>query len=145
MKKLFNIIIILVFAFLLVSCDKDQAPDGTFELLMEAEDLSGMKSKINTLIEKEGSLGLPTEYKGVKITYKSRSPEIISDDGVVTLPEECWIESRDQKGEKLFENLNDNWPVVLDVELSYNGMKRNAKLLFTVAPRVGFTCDKYKG
>ena len=44
-------------------------------------------------------MGLPKEYNGVEITYKSRNPDIISDDGIVTLPGECWIESRIE-GEK---------------------------------------------
>lgn len=129
---------------MLFGCKNDSSSDA-FALLMEAEDLSGMKAKMNTLITESGDLGLPTEYKGVKITYKSRSPEIISDEGVVTLPAECWLESRDQKGEEVFEGLNDNWPVVIDVTLSYKGMERTAKLLFVVSPREGYTCDKYKG
>ncbi|MDD3999797.1 MAG: hypothetical protein PHX62_02740 [Bacilli bacterium] len=148
MRKIFNIIIILAFALLLVSCDKDEeSVDETFELLMQAEELSGMKAKTNTTITEAGSLGLPTEYKGVAISYKSRSPEIITDQGVVILPEECWIESRDQKGQvnEEFKDINNDWPVVLDVTLSYNGQTRSAKLLFVVAPVEGFTCDKYLG
>jgi len=92
-------------------------------------------------------LGLPTIYQGVTITYQSRNPEIISNIGVVTLPSSCWIESRDQQGlnPEQYRNLNDNWPVLLDVTLSFEGQQRTAKLLFVVAPREGFTCQKYLG
>lgn len=121
--------------------------DSAYALLMEAEDLSGMKNKMSSVIRTAGSLGLPTEYRGVTITYTSRIPSIISNSGDVTLPNECWIESRDQQGlsRSEFQGLNDNWPVVLDVLLSYQGQQRTAKLLFVVAPAEGFTCDKYLG
>lgn len=146
MKKLLGIISLIAIALFLVACDGGkETSEDIFALLMEAEDLSGMKNKMGTIIREDGDLGLPKQYKGVQITYKSRNPEIINDDGVVTLPGECWIESRDQKGEKVFEGLNDNWPVVIEVTLSYKGIERTAKLLFVVAPREGYTCDKYKG
>ncbi|HHX80135.1 MAG TPA: hypothetical protein GX692_03620 [Acholeplasmataceae bacterium] len=144
MKKIFGILMIIVLAFTFVGCNKTDE-DDIYALLVEAEDLSGMKTKTKTLITEAGDLGLPTEYKGVQITYKSRNPEIISDEGIVQLPDECWLESRDQKGEKVYEGLNDNWPVVIDVTLTYKGLTRTAKLLFTVAPKEGFSCDKYKG
>jgi major membrane immunogen (membrane-anchored lipoprotein) len=143
MKKLFGIISLIFAVLLLTACGESE--EDIYALLMEAEDLSGMKAKMGTVISEDGDLGLPKEYNGVEITYKSRNPDIISDDGIVTLPGECWIESRDQKGEKKFEGLNDNWPVVIDVTLSYKGMERTAKLLFVVAPREGYTCDKYLG
>lgn len=145
MKKLFLFfILVLSFAFL-VGCEKptEETEEDIFQLLMEAEDLSGMKT--NTIITKDGSLNLPTEYKGVQISYKSRNTAIITDDGIVTRPGECWLESRDQQGEEVFENLNDNWPVVLDVILTYKGQTRKAKIMFVVAPRENFTCDKYQG
>jgi hypothetical protein len=86
-------------------------------------------------------------YKGVSITYTSRNQAIISNEGVVTQPNTCWIESRDQQGlpRTDLEGLNDNWPVVIDVLLSLNGQTRTAKLLFVVAPISGYTCDKYLG
>lgn len=145
MFKRILILLVLVLGFL-VGCEKPNTEEeDIFGLLMEAEDLSGMKSKTVSVISEAGSLNLPTEYKGVTITYKSRNSAIISDEGVVTLPTECWIESRDQKGEQVYENLNDNWPVVIDVTLTYKGQTRKAKLLFVVAPSPGFTCDKYQG
>lgn len=124
-----------------------EAEQNIFSLLMEAEDLSGMAEKTKAVIEQDGSLGLPTEYKGVQISYKSRNPEIITNDGVVTMPSVCWIESRDQQGEhpEDFIGLNDNWPVVLDVTLEFLGQTRTARLLFVVTPRDGFTCEKYLG
>lgn len=143
-KRIF-LLLVLVLGFL-VGCDKQKLEEeDIFRLLMEAEDLSGMKSKTNSVISESGNLNLPTTYKGVTIIYKSRNAAIISDEGVVTLPDECWIESRDQQGIEVFENLNDNWPVVIDVTLSYKGQTRKAKLLFVVAPSPGFTCDKYQG
>jgi hypothetical protein len=153
MKKLFLMTMIMVFGLALVGC-QDQKPtsennvvDDTYMLLMEAEDLSGMASKTKVVITADGSLNLPTSYKGVNITYTSRLPEIITNAGVVTRPNTCWIESRDQQGipRQNLVGLNDNWPVVLDVTLTLNGQTRTAKLLFVVAPRDGFTCNNYKG
>lgn len=153
MKKLFLMIMVMVFGLSLIGC-QDQKPtneavviDDTYILLMEAEDLSGMASKTKVVITADGSLNLPTTYKGVSITYTSRLPEIISNEGVVSRPNTCWIESRDQQGisRQDLVGLNDNWPVVLDVTLTLNGQTRTAKLLFVVAPREGFTCNNYKG
>lgn len=171
MRKITILIFLLLISFALVACnDTSNDPtiptdptvvpsdptvipsdppvaDSAFALLMEAEDLSGMKNRMNSVIRTPGSLGLPTEYRGVIITYSSRVPSIISNNGEVTLPTECWIESRDQQGlsRSEFQGLNDNWPVVLDVLLSYQGQQRTAKLLFVVAPAEGYTCDKYLG
>lgn len=154
MRKLYGLLVLSLFAITLVGCQKSNASvtadnelDNTYLLLIEAEDLSGMSSKTKTTITEDGSLGLPTSYKGVSITYESRNKEIISDSGVVTRPNTCWIESRDQQGQvnEEFIGLNDNWPVVIDVVLSLNGQTRRAKLLFVVAPREGFTCSNYKG
>lgn len=153
MKKLFLMIMVMVFGLSLIGC-QDQKPtnedvvvDDTYILLMEAEDLSGMASKTKVVITADGSLNLPTTYKGVSITYTSRLPEIISNEGVVSRPNTCWIESRDQQGipRQDLVGLNDNWPVVIDVTLTLNGQTRTAKLLFVVAPREGFTCNNYKG
>ncbi|HBT59649.1 MAG TPA: hypothetical protein DEA45_02370 [Acholeplasmataceae bacterium] len=151
MKKLFSLIM-LVLTISLVSCgtkntpkDEDKETVDIYQKLVQAETLSGMSAKMGTVIRADGSLGLPTSYEGVTFTYTSRNPEIISNDGVVTQPNQCWIESRDQQGETTFENLNDNWPVVIDVVLTYENQSRNAKLLFVVAPRTGYTCDKYLG
>lgn len=152
MNKMIFIGILLISVFLLIGCEGEPNDDtnviivdNTYRILMEAEDLSGMAEKTSAIITQAGSLGLPTSYQGVTITYRSRNEEIISNTGVVTLPTTCWIESRDQQGEEVFENLNDNWPVVLDVTLSLNGQTRTAKLLFVVAPAPGFTCNKYLG
>ncbi|MDG0889624.1 hypothetical protein [Paracholeplasma manati] len=154
MKKLFLMMMLMVFGLALVGCQDENNPtndpiivDDTYILLMEAEDLSGMASKTKVVITEDGSLNLPTTYKGVNITYTSRLPEIISNTGEVTRPSTCWIESRDQQGisRQDLVGLNDNWPVVLDVTLTLNGQTRTAKLLFVVAPREGFTCNNYKG
>jgi hypothetical protein len=151
MKNILNILLILLVLSLLSGCgnkeneDTDTIPIDVFRLLMEAEDLSGMADKTKTVITEAGSLNLPFEYHGVEISYRSRNPLIISDLGVVTLPTECWIESRDQQGNAVFKSLNDNWPIVLDVTLTYQGQTRTTKLLFVVAPQVGFTCNKYLG
>jgi hypothetical protein len=152
-KKYVIVILMFIMGLIMVSCQEDESEtiptviDDTYILLMEAEDLSGMAEKTKVVITQEGSLGLPTSYKGVTITYSSRVPEIISNDGVVTLPDTCWIESRDQQGLTRDDlvGLNDNWPVVIDVILSYQGQQRTAKLLFVVAPQAGYTCDKYLG
>ena len=151
MKKKLILLTLILTAFILYGC-QDTEPvietlDDTYMLLMEAEDLSGIAVKTKVVITQDGSLGLPTEYKGVTITYSSRNTDVISDQGVVTQPNECWIESRDQQGNDTdeFDNLNDNWPIVLDVLFTYNGQTRTAKLLFVVAPRDGFTCNKYLG
>lgn len=155
MKKILLIIIFIVTIFQLIGCTPNETEqiddqvviDQTYALLIDAEDLSGMANKTKTVIRIAGSLGLPTEYRGVSITYSSRNESIISNTGVVTLPIECWIESRDQQGLKAeeFKGLNDNWPIVLDVVLSYQGQSRTAKLLFVVAPSEGYTCNKYLG
>lgn len=154
MKKLLSVMMFLVLGLALIGCQEENnstndpvVQDDTYILLMEAEDLSGMSSKTKVVITEDGSLNLPTAYKGVTITYTSRMPEIISNTGVVTRPNTCWIESRDQQGipRQDLVGLNDNWPVVLDVTLTLNGQTRTAKLLFVVAPREGFTCNNYKG
>jgi len=170
MRKIMIFIFLIIISFALVSCNKPNDPtipsdptvvpsdptddpsnppvaDSAYALLIEAEDLSGMKNRMSSVIRTPGSLGLPTEYKGVTITYTSRLQSIISNQGIVTLPNQCWIESRDQQGlsRSEFQGLNDNWPVVVDVLLSYQGQQRTAKLLFVVAPAEGYTCDKYLG
>ncbi len=152
MKKSMMFIVLFSMFFLLIGCQEQASTEteeaiDVFRLLMEAEDLSGMSSKTKSVITVDGDLGLPTIYQGVTITYQSRNPEIISNIGVVTLPSSCWIESRDQQGlnPEQYRNLNDNWPVLLDVTLSFEGQQRTAKLLFVVAPREGFTCQKYLG
>ncbi len=120
---------------------------AVYQLLVDAENLSGMSRYNNQIISANGDLALPKDYRGVTITYSSRHPEIISNDGIVTLPDTCWIESRNQQGQDTgqFDHLNDNWPVVLDVTLTFMGQVRTAKLMFVVAPAEGFTCDKYLG
>ncbi|HOW37892.1 MAG TPA: hypothetical protein P5154_04005 [Candidatus Izemoplasmatales bacterium] len=120
---------------------------AVYQLLVDAENLSGMSRYNNQIIAVDGDLALPKEYRGVTITYSSRHPEIISNDGVVTLPDTCWIDSRNQQGQDTtqFDHLNDNWPVVLDVTLTFMGQVRTAKLMLVVAPAEGFTCDKYLG
>lgn len=152
MKKILIGLVWFTFTLLLMGCQNQtetpiELSDDTYQLLMEAEDLSGMSSKTKVVITEDGSLNLPTTYKGVTITYRSRNTDIISHEGVVTLPATCWIESRDQQGNANpdFVGLNDNWPIVVDVTLTLNGQTRTAKLLFVVAPRTGFTCNTYKG
>ena len=154
MKKLLFMLTLIIMVFGLVACSESEDETETntvnydiFRLLMEAEDLSGMSERTKTVIRTSGSLNLPTEYQGVQITYSSRNKDVIDDNGVVTQPNECWIESRDQQGiaKDEFKNLNDNWPIVVDVTLTYEGQVRTAKLLFVVAPEEGFTCNKYLG
>lgn len=152
MKKLYVMCMMVVFGLTLLGCqnqpnEEENVIDDTYLLLMEAEDLSGMANKTKVVITEDGSLNLPATYKGVTITYTSRNADIISNEGVVTQPNTCWIESRDQQGIPQAElvGLNDNWPVVIDVTLTLNGQTRTAKLLFVVAPRTGFTCNNYKG
>jgi len=154
MKKILGVLTLLITLLGLMACTTGEEETQTdvenydvFRLLMEAEDLSGMSDKTKTIVRTEGSLSLPTSYQGVQITYSSRNTDIIDNNGNVTLPTECWIESRDQQGiaKEDFKNLNDNWPVVVDVTLTYEGQVRTAKLLFVVAPQDGFTCNKYLG
>lgn len=155
MKKIIGFLIFVLCLFPLFACDKvtssfvdtNAEEKAIYKLLTDAENLSGMSEWNGRLITESGSLGLPTEYRGVTITYVSRSPEIISNQGIVTLPDTCWIESRDQQGTDNgeFDHLNDNWPIVLDVTMSYQGQTRTAKLMFLIAPAAGFTCDKYQG
>jgi hypothetical protein len=160
MRKVLDLIFLLIFSMTIVACDKETTTTtdvditttdqggseiDVYQLLIEAEELSGMKDYDGILITESKDLGLPTEYNGVVITYKSRNSEIISDEGVVTLPDSCWIESREQDGVTPMPNLNDNWPIVLDVTMEYMGQVRTAKLMFIVAPAPGFSCDKYLG
>jgi hypothetical protein len=152
MKRILFMFIFVLSFFLLQGCQNEEEtiPDNdidVYRLLMDAEDLSGMANQTKSIITVDGDLGLPMSYHGVTITYASRNVSIISNLGVVTRPNECWIESRDQQGlnPEDYENLNDNWPVLLDVTLTYEGQTRFAKLLFVVAPREGFTCQKYLG
>ena len=120
---------------------------AVYQLLVDAENLSGMSKWNGILVTEAGSLGLPSGYKGVQITYSSRNKDIISDEGVVTLPDTCWIDSRNQAGQDTgeFDHLNDNWPVVIDVRLAYGTQIRTAKLLIVVVPAEGFACDNYLG
>ena len=165
MKKIFYLLLLLIFGITLYACDDETttlsittnttsanlttvselSESEIYQLLIEAEELSGMQSWNGKLISESGSLNLPSAYRGVTITYSSRNEDIISNDGYVTLPDECWIESRDQDGVTERPNLNDNWPIVVDVTMTYGNQTRTAKLMFIVAPAEGFTCDKYKG
>jgi hypothetical protein len=170
MKKIRLMILLSGLIFLgLVACDNSSSMEGTtlpsgttpttsvttlspeeeekaiYQLLVDAENLSGMSKWNNIKITSNIDLELPMAYRGVTITYSSRNPEIISDLGIVTQPDECWIESRKQDGVTPVPHLNDDWPVVLDVLMTYQGQERTAKLMFVVAPAEGFTCDKYKG
>ncbi|MBN2504734.1 MAG: hypothetical protein JXB20_05255 [Bacilli bacterium] len=166
MKKYLLLMLIAIVSFFIVSCDEatmtttavttSESTSGTttvstlaesdiYQLLIEAEELSGMTRYDGLIIREDGDLELPTEYNGVTITYSSRNEAIISDSGIVTLPDTCWLESRSQDAEEVFENLNDNWPVVVDVLMEYMGQTRSAKLMFVIAPAAGFTCDKYLG
>ena len=153
MKKSLFMVLFLILILAFASCaEATTTVDPTiaeeraaYQKLVAAETLSGMGAWNGILIDSAGPLGLPTAYQGVQITYASRQPDIISDDGVVTLPDTCWIQSKDQLGEEDFANLNDNWPVVLDVTMTYLGQTRTAKLMFIIAPAAGFTCDKYLG
>jgi hypothetical protein len=153
MKKIIMMITLLISAIFIVGCQNtgdtiETEPDyDAYQLLMDAEDLSGMADKTKSVIRENGSLGLPTSYQGVTITYSSRNKDVISDEGVVIRPNECWIESRDQQGlnPEDYADLNNDWPIVVDVTFTYEGFTRTAKLLFVVAPSDGFTCNKYLG
>ncbi len=165
MKRYVILLGLLLISFVLVGCDKESSTTTTeasttdslttlytgfsetevYQLLIEAEELSGMNRYNGLLITESKDLELPTEYNGVLITYSSRDKSIISDEGVVTLPDSCWIESREQDGVTEVPNLNDNWPVVVDVTMEFMGQVRTAKLMFIVTPEAGFVCDKYLG
>ena len=151
MKKTLILFTMMIFMLNLWGCKKETidepVKDDIYQLLVDAEDLSGMADKTKVIITTDGSLELPTSYQGVVISYHSRNTDIISDEGVVIRPNSCWIESRDQQGtdNDEFDNLNDNWPVIVDVTFTLEGQTRTAKLLFVVAPRENFTCDKYLG
>ena len=90
----------MIFAVLLLTACGESEED-IYALLMEAEDLSGMKAKMGTVISEDGDLGLPKEYNGVEITYKSRNPDIISDDGIVTLPENVGLKAGIRRERKI--------------------------------------------
>lgn len=152
MKKIYMLWLLVCALFSVAACNKIEDPeeqrDDIYLLLLDAEDLSGMQEKTAPyVLTANDSLNWPTSYRGVTITYVSRSPEIIGHDGTIMHPDECWIESRDQQGEinEEFVGLNDNWPVVIDVTLAFEGQTRTAKLLYVVAPSDGYTCDKYLG
>ena len=153
MKKIIMMITLLISVLFIIGCQDTEEtietePDyDTYQLLMDAEDLSGMADKTKSTIRENGSLGLPTSFNGVTITYSSRNKDIINDEGVVTRPNECWIESRDQQGlnPEDFEGLNNDWPIVVDVTMTYEGFQRTTKLVFVVAPSENFTCNKYLG
>ncbi len=157
------LLVLFLVGFSLTSCDKGDITTTTtinqstttintgpseseiYQLLIETEKLSGMSNFNGVLISESLDLGLPTEYKGVIITYSSRNQDIINNQGIVTLPNSCWIESRKQDGITAVPNLNDNWPVVVDVTMEFMGQIRTAKLMFLVAPEIGFSCNKYLG
>ncbi|MDY0372647.1 MAG: hypothetical protein WCR28_03725 [Candidatus Izemoplasmatales bacterium] len=167
MKKLFFLFLMMTLVLALFACDGESSsvtsqttaqPTSSsistgselseseiYALLVEAEELSGMQSYNGKLISESGDLHLPSSYRGVTIIYSSRNEDVISNDGYVTLPDECWIESREQDGITPKPGLNDNWPIVVDVKLTYGNQERSAKLMFIVVPADGFTCDKYKG
>ena len=149
MKKVYTIFIMLFVVIGLVACQSETPEtqrDDIYKLLMDAEDLSGMQEKpAPYVLSTTDTLDWPTSYQGVTITYESRLPDVIDNNGNITHPDECWIESRDQQGVEVFEGLNDNWPVVIDVTLTYEGQTRTAKLLFVVSPSEGYTCNKYIG
>lgn len=155
MKRLLLLTLMMVFAGSLIACGVTTtvstedpaivAERDAYLTLISAETLSGMNRYFGQIIRTDGDLALPFAYEGVSIVYSSRLPEIVSHTGVVTRPDSCWIHSRDQQGLIDYPNLNDNWPVVVDVTMTYLGQIRTAKLMFVVAPRDGYTCDKYLG
>lgn len=159
MKKFLALFLILFVVTMLAACDKTDTTTTSqtyvtttvdteveiYQLLIEAEELSGLTKWNAILISGNINLELPTAYKGVTFTYSSRVPEIINNLGIVTQPDTCWIESREQDGVTKMPGLNDNWPIVVDVTMEFEGNIRTAKLMFLIAPAEGFTCDKYLG
>lgn len=150
MKKILNIFVVLTLLLILTSCkDSVESDSEAYQKLVYAEDFSGLHELVAPkIITKDGPLNLPTEFEGVKISYKPRPVQgiqIIDENGVVTRPDTCWIQSKDQQGVKDFPNLNDNWPVVIDVTYEYKSETKKGKLLMIVAPKEGFTCNKYLG
>lgn len=149
MKKIFSVILLLISFNLLCSCHHENTSkektegeilnDISMAILMA--DYGGLKS--GDIILKD--IKLPTSYRDVKISWESSNPEIIDSSGKVTRPSECWIESRDQQGQKVIDGLNDLWPVILTGTYEYLGLKDTHKIIVRVRPGEGYTCNKYRG
>lgn len=153
-KNILLLLLITLFTFSLFACqNKPEEADNVsqerefYQTLVRAEEISGLTGFNNKIVDEEGSLGLPTEYEGVKFTYSSRIKEVISDDGVVTQPMTWWLQSRNQQGEVVeeFSGLNKNWPVVIDVKMTYENQVRQAKLLIIVVPHRDAVAPDYLG
>lgn len=150
MKK-FICIIIIALIFVVSGCSSkttktNNNDEETIKLnkIQEAIYMVNYPAKQGQLIT--DNLALPTSYNGVSITWETINyPEIISSTGVVTRPNTCWIDSRDQQGVVKFPKINNDWPVVLQATFAYQGMTDIHKLLVVVKPIDGFTCDKYLG
>lgn len=147
MKKIYIYLMILIAASFLYGCDKKNRELTEGEILHEISmailraDYGGLKT--GNIIEND--VTLPTFYKDVTITWKSSNPEIIDNTGSVVRPNECWVESRDQQGQQVFEGLNDLWPVILTGTYTYKGLEDTHKIIVRVKPADGYTCNKYKG
>lgn len=153
-KNILLLLLITLFLFSLFACQTtpEEEDDVTqereiYQTLVRAEEISGLTGFNNKIINKDGSLGLPTEYEGVKFEYSSRNKDIISDDGVVTQPMTWWLQSRNQQGEVVeeFSGLNKNWPIVIDVKMTYENQVRKAKLLIIVVPHPDAVAPDYLG
>src|SRR5690554_7599571 len=100
-KNILLLLLITLFSFSLFACQTTPEEEDNvsherevYQTLVRAEEISGLTGFNNKIINKDGSLGLPTEYEGVKFEYSSRNKDIISDDGVVTQPMTWWLQSR---------------------------------------------------
>lgn len=153
MKKLLAILTFLM-AFALFSCKKDGKESKevlkereNYQMLVEAEERSGLLNFNNTIVTENKDLNLPKEYKGVTFNYASRNKNVISDEGVVTQPNTWWLQSRNQQGEVIeeFLELNKNWPIVIDVTMTYENQVRKAKILIIVVPHDDAVAPEYKG
>ncbi len=147
MKKIF-LILMAIMSLLINSCGNDKTSiekeREILDKIQEAIYMADYPVKQGEIVTSD--LDLPSEYKGVKITWEATNfPEIIKPDGTVNRPSECWIESRDQQGKVKFNDINYDWPVVLEATFEYEGVKDTHKLLVLVRPIEGFTCNKYKG
>lgn len=146
------IFIILMMAVLLVGCHNQSNNEieenrEIYQKLVEAEERSGLINFNSRVIQENQDLNLPKAYNGVTFEYSSRNKAIISDEGIVTQPMTWWLQSRNQQGEVIeaFSELNKNWPIVIDVLMTYENQQRRAKILIIVAPHKDAVAPEYKG
>lgn len=143
----------LLLTLSLVGCKESQTNKDieekrvVYQTLVEAEERSGLTNFNSRVIVENQNLNLPKTYNGVTFSYSSRNKDIISDEGDVVQPSTWWMQSRNQQGEvvEAFSELNKNWPIVIDVVMTYKDQERKAKILIIVAPHKDAVAPEYKG